>query len=46
MIDLCDSSTTVIEESIETQIITSEIIDLIPGVGPIFVDGNIVCGLE
>ena len=46
MIDLCDSSTTVIEESIETLIITSEIIDLIPGVGPIFIGSCVVGGLE
>ena len=35
MIDLCDRSTTETEELIED--ITGEIIELVPGVGPIFI---------
>jgi hypothetical protein len=37
MIDLCDRSTTMIDDSIESPASTDEIIELIPGVGPILI---------
>jgi hypothetical protein len=37
MIDLFDGPTTMIDDSIETLVSTDEIIELIPGVGPILI---------
>lgn len=40
MIDLCNRSTTVIDDPIETWASTDEIIELIPGVGPILIGAD------
>ncbi len=40
MIDLCDRSTTVIDDPIDPQVSTDEIIELIPGVGPILIGAD------